>query len=349
MSPDTPGGREGRDKIKNSIEKSRESDAVQEAATSVYFRAKSLRIENTKSQFMEAYTAAFQSLASNASSMASLEQRQSALQDEIDQIDDSTLQDLRDQLQRLRDKRDGANVERGSVQARIEDAQDRIAGYERDLRTAEAKSGKSDSGALRVQLARLTKNVFSNVIESLKNDELRKVSDEMNRIFLSMIGADPEKNDLTLITKAELTDDYDIRVFGPHGHELNPDQDLNGASRRAITLSFILALTKVSQVEAPNVIDTPLGMTSGYVKQSMLLQTLREGSQVIMFLTHDEIKGVEEIIDKHAGEVYTLTNPAHYPKMLKNEPSVGDSRILRCECDHRSSCDVCERKDAEVA
>ena len=44
-----------------------------------------------------------------------------------------------------------------------------------------------------------------------------------------MIGADPEANDLTLITKAELTEDYDILVYGPKGHQLNRDQDLNGA------------------------------------------------------------------------------------------------------------------------
>ena len=95
-----------------------------------------------------------------------------------------------------------------------------------------------------------------------------------------------------MITRAELTEDFDIMVFGPNGHPLNPDQDLNGASRRAITLAFILALTKVSQIEAPNVIDTPLGMMSGFVKRSVLRRTVTEGSQVVLFLTHDEIAGV---------------------------------------------------------
>ncbi len=51
---------------------------------------------------------------------------------------------------------------------------------------------------------------------------------------------------------------------------LGTDLDLNGASRRALTLAFILAFTRVSGVKAPNVIDTPLGMTSGIVKRAML-------------------------------------------------------------------------------
>jgi DNA sulfur modification protein DndD len=159
-----------------------------------------------------------------------------------------------------------------------------------------------------------------------------------------MIGADPEKNDLSTITKAELTEDFDILVYGLNGKQIDPDQALNGASRRAITLAFILALTKVSEVKAPNIIDTPLGMMSGYVKQSVLNQTLKEGTQVILFLTHDEIQGVEHILDTKAGMVYTLTNPAHYPRMLVNQPTVNDAKIIRCACNHRQSCEICARK-----
>ena len=62
-----------------------------------------------------------------------------------------------------------------------------------------------------------------------------------------------------------------------------PDRDLNGASRRALTLAFILALTKVSEVEAPNIIDTPLGMMSGYVKRSVLMTAIRESSQLELY------------------------------------------------------------------
>ena len=207
----------------------------------------------------------------------------------------------------------------------------------------EKKVDKKDSSSGMMQIARMSQNIFEAICDKLVNEELKKVSDEMNRIFLEMIGSDPEANDLTNVVKAELTEDYDILVYGPNGSRLDPDQGLNGASRRAITLAFILSLTKVSRVEAPNVIDTPLGMTSGFVKRSVLTRTVEEGSQVILFLTHDEISGVEDIIDDFAGQVFTLTNPGHYPKMLVNRTDVQDSRILRCECNHRSNCNVCER------
>ncbi|MCJ8322042.1 MAG: hypothetical protein MJK12_20590, partial [Colwellia sp.] len=147
-----------------------------------------------------------------------------------------------------------------------------------------------------------------------------------------------------MIRSCRLTQEFEIKVFGPNEQPLNPDTELNGASRRAITLSFILALTKVSNVTAANIIDTPLGMTSGLVKQSILKNLIKQGSQIIMFLTYDEIKGVENIIDQYAGSTVTLSFSGHYPIMLKNKPTRQGESML-CECNHRQCCEICERTD----
>ena len=132
--------------------------------------------------------------------------------------------------------------------------------------------------------------------------------------------SDPSQG--AIIQSAGITDQFEITVYGPNGRPLNPDRDLNGASRRALTLAFILALTRVSGVEAPNVIDTPLGMMSGYVKTSVLTTAIRESSQLVLFLTRSEIADCEDILDIEAANVITLTNPAHYPVMLANDPEV---------------------------
>ena len=193
-----------------------------------------------------------------------------------------------------------------------------------------------------LEVARDVERALQNSLNRMENEELDKVSQLMNTIFLEMIGVDPEQG--AIIRKAEISKDFDILVHGPNDRTLNPDRDLNGASRRALTLAFILALTKVSEVEAPNVIDTPLGMMSGYVKRSVLKTTIRESSQLILFLTRSEITDCEEILDAEAGQVITLTNPAHYPRMLVNDPQVKERKILRCECNHRQECALCQRQ-----
>ena len=127
---------------------------------------------------------------------------------------------------------------------------------------------------------------------------------------------------------------------------------MNGASKRALTFSFIWALTEVSQVTAPRIIDTPLGMMSGAVKKRVIeLITAPSGDtsdlekQVVLFLTRDEIRGTEDVIDQRAGRVYTFTNSDHYPVDLVNDPDVDVAQILRCECNHRQICRICARKN----
>jgi len=192
-----------------------------------------------------------------------------------------------------------------------------------------------------LEVAQDLQNILSNSYNAILNEELDKVSELMNICFLKMIGADPEQG--AIINKALITKEFDILVYGPNERLLNPDIDLNGASRRALTLSFILALTRVSEVDAPNIIDTPLGMTSGFVKRSILSETIFNSSQLILFLTPSEIKDCEDIIDVNAGIVNTFTNAAHYPEMLKNKPNTSDYRILICKCNHHQECSICER------
>src|SRR5690606_39596203 len=92
--------------------------------------------------------------------------------------------------------------------------------------------GKDDSIVKKYNLASKVVNIFSGVLESLRDKELKKVSCEMNRIFLEMVGADSENSENSIIKSADLTEDFDIQVLGPNGHKLDPDQDLNGASRK---------------------------------------------------------------------------------------------------------------------
>ena len=330
------------------IENSRSADELQEAASSLFY---SVRSEVFDAKATENWMKRYDSFYNDYSDRCSEEKRFKNELDlknaEIDQINDDQINELRSLESSLTKKISAARIELGQLSEKIKDAKERKSDYEAERTKVESKLDKKDNSADKLKLTRLTKTVFENVFDRLRKDEVENVSREMNRIFLAMIGSDPDANNLTMITRAELTKDFDILVYGPHGHKLNPDQDLNGASRRAITLAFILALTKVSEVKAPNVIDTPLGMMSGYVKQSVLNKTLEEGSQVILFLTHDEIQGVENILDSKAGHVYTLTNPAHYPRILINKPIVDDARIIRCSCNHRQTCDICARKNIE--
>jgi DNA sulfur modification protein DndD len=166
--------------------------------------------------------------------------------------------------------------------------------------------------------------------------------------------ADDGKRASKVLIGAALTSNYEIVVYSSENTTLNPDYELSGAQKRALTFSFIWALTEISQVIAPRIIDTPLGMMSGLVKRRVLeLITLpvQQASdiekQVVLFLTRDEIRGIESVIAARAGRVITFTNSDQFPGDVINDPGIDVPEVMKCECSNRQYCYICARRNDE--
>ena len=192
--------------------------------------------------------------------------------------------------------------------------------------------------------------VIEGALGEMQVTYLKRVSDRMSKLFLSMVGADPEQN--AIFQGAEINDKYSIIVRTLDDRTLNPDYEVNGASQRALTFAFIWALTEVSGVVAPRVIDTPLGMMSGNVKRRVLEMVSRAADkdvdrQVILFLTQSEIAHTENILDNQSGTTVTLTKTDDYPADLMNDPKTNQSEVYLCPCTHRQYCDQCQRTNYE--
>lgn len=350
LRDDGQDGSRRRQHICQVIDNSRKADQVQELVTDLYYGSKSL--ERRDGDIEQRWMTLYSKVAEQRLTLQNLREDEGrkfkALELLLDSLPDTDIQGLREIQRQYKDQRDRFNAEKAKIENQLDNLRRERQQLEQDrdrLLRAQKK------GARILSELEVTNDIFSileNAYQRITNEELAKVSELMNRTFLEMIGADPQQG--AIIKRAAISKDFDIIVYGPNERTLNPDRDLNGASRRALTLAFILALTKVSEVQAPNVIDTPLGMMSGYVKRSVLRTAIRESSQLVLLLTHSEIAGCEELLDDAAGVVFTLTNPAHYPKMLVNDPKIQERKVLKCRCTHRRHCAICERRnDADVA
>ena len=345
LKPGEPSGDGRRAHIQKLIDDSQRADEIQEIITDLYFSTKQLQDgqRSGSSAWLEDYRKVVERREGIQDLREEAGRKYRALEMQLDSLPDTDIQGLRETRRKYKDQRDRYLSRKSMIETQLAglNREREKLEVERDRLLREQKRGARILAELEV--TQDVMRVLQSAYERITNEELRKVSELMNSVFLEMIGADPEQG--SIIQRTEISHEFDIIVYGPNERTLNPDRDLNGASRRALTLAFILALTKVSEVEAPNVIDTPLGMTSGFVKHSILRTAVRESTQLILFLTHDEIAGCEEIIDESAGLVYTLTNPVHYPRMLVNDPGVSERRVVRCECDHRSECQLCLRHE----
>ena len=340
LDPHSVDGGHRRRHIQCLIDESRKADALQNSITDLYYSSSSLNLDN------EDWIAEYDKIEDRRARLESIHNEQGkklkALEVRLDSIPNVDIQGLRSTQRYYKNQRDRFNDDRIRDETLLEGLRRERGSLilQRDNLLREEKKGAFIRA--RLDVARDVEGVLKAAYDRMTNEELTKVSELMNTIFLEMIGADPDQG--AIIRKAQISKDFDILVYGPNDRLLDPNRDLNGASRRALTLAFILALSKVSGAEAPNVIDTPLGMMSGYVKRSVLKTAIRESFQLVLFLTRSEIADCEEILDAEAGRVITLTNPAHYPRMLVSDPQVKERKVLRCECNHRQECKLCQRQ-----
>ena len=336
-----------RQRIQDMIENSRKADELQSVLTEVYFATNALSEispagASTWSEQFEAIAKRRDDLEERIDELGKEASHLDAQIRQLGDVDIALLQDSQRKFAAMRDSKRDARVRSETMRANLLDQSESLK-RRRDSLLREQTKGANILANLNV--TQDVKDVLERAYSRMTHEELNKVSNLMNGYFLEMIGSDPEQS--SIIRRAAISERFDILVYGTDDRELNPDRDINGASRRALTLAFIMALTKVSEVAAPNIIDTPLGMMSGYVKRAVLKTLARESSQPILFLTRSEIAECEDIIDETAGRVITLTNTAHYPLMLEFPPDAAPSQVVRCDCDHHADCRICRRRAYE--
>lgn len=224
------------------------------------------------------------------------------------------------------------NAEISAQNREVDDLRKKVAAA---MKSVDKQTGTAS--ALRV--ASDVDTVLTKTLQNLREIKLQAVSDHMNSLFVEMIAADPDHDP---IKRVLVDESYDIHAFGPTGNVMDPMHQLNGASRRALTMAFMLALGRVAGAKAPNIIDTPLGMTSQEVRRSLFRVSARESSQLVLFLTRDETSSIQDLLDDQVGAWQTLTNQGHYPQRIVRQTSKRPE-ALRCDCNHRQYCDVCER------
>lgn len=270
-------------------------------------------------------------------------------------IDESRVQGLTAAIAKIDRQYAESNQRLGLVQGRISQLEERRQEQLRQRDTAEKAAKINDDLLLRRDVARDLHDLASKTLGTLEQDYVVRVSERMNALFMQIVGSDPEA-EAGVFTGVHIDERYNIIVDTHGGRRLDPDFELNGASQRALTLSFIWALMEVSGTAAPRTIDTPLGMVAGGVKTRMVDTITAPAStdgaefQVVLLLTRSEIRDVEDLLQDRAGVIRTFSCSKDYPVDLTYDWGVDAPVVRVCLCNHRQSCKVCARVyDAQYA
>lgn len=337
-------GKQRRKHIQHLIEESREPDDFQKNLTDLYYESRSLQPKDTDDS--EHWTTKYADIVKHRVELEDLHDKQGqilkSLEAQISRMPSTDVQKLRIQKQDRIKQRDQFNADRVKCETQLDMLNKEHRGLVATQNNLRTKQNKGTRTLTQLEVTRDIEQILKNSYDLITKEELTKVRESMNRLFLKMIRADPDQG--AIIQRVEISEDFDILAYGLKEVPLDLKEDLFGASKRALTMAFILALAQVSEVQAPNVIDTPLGMMDISVKRSVLKTAISESPQLILFLTSSETANCENILDDYAGHVITLTNPRHYPEMLVNPPPTEELKVLKCECNHRQECEICMRK-----
>jgi DNA sulfur modification protein DndD len=259
---------------------------------------------------------------------------------EIKELPNADANELRDHRNDLLHQKERALERRSAAETSIARLSRELGEYRENQKNWMKRESRYREQQAQLEAAQDLLTIIQQAFDTIQHTKINDVSEKMNDFFLRMIGAGREAD---IVQRAEIGPDFDIVVYGPRRKLLNPDRDLSGAQRRSLTLAFILAVTTVSGVTAPSVIDTPISELSGAVRSECLRIMSQMSAQLILFLTRADVAGVEDVIDEYAGKILTISNSTHFPEYLVNDPQEEKAKTLVCDCSHREYCQICER------
>ena len=264
-------------------------------------------------------------------------------------IQEARIRDLTERLASNRGKLSDTDRDYGHISGDIQRLEQQAEGYAKTVDEQARNQAQNEALQQSSLVAQDLVTLGKGTLDRLKSTYVEKVSSRMNALFLNIVGADPDAAG-ALFSGVNINGANDIIVHSLESRTLDTDTELNGASQRALTLAFIWALMEVAEREAPRIIDTPLGMTSGSVKRRMVeLLTGPTSSglpfQVVLFMTRSEIRDIEPLLEQRAGVVTTLTCSKDYPVDLSHDWGADHPIVKTCKCNHQQVCMVCERRN----
>lgn len=231
-----------------------------------------------------------------------------------------------------------------------------------DIRNARRRETEARDLERYEETADMLVQILRQAYVRIQDEQVRELDAEMDVLFERMaanvfddeaVEDNRHKATLRMIAKVGLRPvqdspaEYEIFALNSRGRSM-PPTEINGASRRILALSFVLALCKVSRTQAPLVADSLLNFMSGSVRTNTLRVTAQTASQPLLLLTGSDLESQNEIdlVDRYAGATYTLTGQWQHVDEGGDVVRLTDRRqvSLLCSCGPREYCDVCERR-----
>ena len=238
--------------------------------------------------------------------------RQKSLEDQIGELNrkiarvegidrDGTLNDLTANLNRISSEMD-------SVEQSIKDKEREEYSIEVTVSNTKAsysheKSRLDETSPVRSLLGKSARvrSVIDEVVPLLFPLKVKALASSMTRVYKQLA----HKNQ---VAKIEIDDDGTTRILGKSGKEMTFDR--SAGENQIFATALIAGLAEVSEINAPLVVDTPLGRLDSTHRENIFKFWIGTPNRQVILLSQDkEIDGdFYSRIEKHVGATFLLKN-----------------------------------------
>lgn len=348
--------------------KERISEAADEAERAGYLSqlhdaARSLKLEVERSSWNERRETAGAEFSQLDSKISDLLTEKKDIDAKLKLIEDSDIHLIREEKGAVDQQLDACKANLVRDRSRLEELDEQIASLNKTIPQRQRNENAAADLRASERLSRWVVEIVNNAYTAIEQKQVKDLSKRMDSLFQQMAAnvsdddfdeSQPNKATLRMISRVGVRpiegsrDKFEIFALNNRDRYMPPVQ-INGASRRVLALSFVLALCTESQTRAPLVADSLLNFMSGAVRRNTLRITAEHATQPILLLTGADLESFSEIeiVAERAGATYTLTGQWDAVEAGSGGDVVNWTRqrqiSLLCGCGPRQYCRVCER------
>ena len=287
--------------------------------------------------------------------ISDLENESKEINRKMTAIDESRIRVLMEEDKAIEQQREDILRHLTIKQSRLDLVKSEIKKLEQDIGEQQRKDQNAKALTTASSIASAIEDIILHACSAIQKEQIESLSEQMNKLFSQMTSgvsiSEDEKQDLKvplrMITRVGLrstesdSEKFEIYALNVRGRPMLPTE-INGASRRIIALSFVLALCEESKTKAPLVADSLLNFTSGPVRENVLLIAAKKSFQPILLLTESDLESSTEVnaVNRYAGATYTLTVDREDIVNFASDRPIS----LVCECGPRQYCSICEKQ-----
>lgn len=212
-----------------------------------------------------------------------------ALEAELDDVGRQLKGSPLEEVSKLEEQRQGFladidsnNVEIGSLTERIEKMSKDIGELEKAIQRAQKAEQRGQLLGMKLDLAQRAADAIGDMYAVFADDMRQRIEVKTRDIFKLLVWKDSHFHDV------RLGPEFNLEVIDRYERPARPE--LSAGERQVLSISFITAMSRISEEEAPLVMDTPFGRLSSHHRNSIAKHIPELADQLVLFVTDEELR-----------------------------------------------------------